>query len=252
MTWHAVAAYQHNPLPRLRFPSESRVQDCRCRVVITSDEVAVAVNPSPPRPLSMPLSRNVVEHVLVLKRIANLGRHKRWHEEARDVPRYCPPETTSSEDPLFILYASPSSFRMNSTHHHFHLHADFRFHRQAKGCRTRHWRVPPRRSSNRKIRIQRTRRRPLACMANIGCITGHTHIIYGPLSNLKAVTTTVSVSTPVYPTSSRYWRTTDKYKLTQFYSTPTAIRLLRRLGSHHVENSLLFEFEGVGKRWGAD
>lgn len=89
------------------------------------------------------------------------------------------------------------------------------------------------------------------CMADVGWITGHTsvylpnfcqtsshhlshrYIIYGPLANGAA--TTIFESTPVYPTPSRYWQTVEKYKITQFYSAPTAIRLLRRLGAHHVE-----------------
>ena len=70
-------------------------------------------------------------------------------------------------------------------------------------------------------------------MADVGWVTGHTYIVYGPLAN--GVTTTVFESTPVYPTPSRYWQTVEKHKITQFYSAPTAIRLLRRLGHHHVE-----------------
>lgn len=90
-----------------------------------------------------------------------------------------------------------------------------------------------------------------ACMADIGWITGHTcvlaspfplacsanscphsYIIYGPL--LNGITTTVFESTPVYPTPARYWQTVEKHRLTQFYSAPTAIRLLRRLGASSV------------------
>ena len=71
-----------------------------------------------------------------------------------------------------------------------------------------------------------------ACMADVGWITGHTYIVYGPL--LNGVTTTVFESTPVYPTPSRYWETVQRHKLTHFYSAPTAIRLLRRLGEEHV------------------
>lgn len=107
-----------------------------------------------------------------------------------------------------------------------------------------------------------------ACMADIGWITGHTYvlfvrnscflfstymffalaltsyIVYGPLAN--GVSTTVFESTPVYPTPSRYWQTVEKHKLTQFYSAPTAIRLLRRLGSHHVENHDLSTLRVLG------
>lgn len=99
-------------------------------------------------------------------------------------------------------------------------------------------------------------------MADIGWITGHTYvlslihsssrpqffpysyIVYGPLAN--GVATTVFESTPVYPTPSRYWQTVEKHKITQFYSAPTAIRLLRRLGSHHVENYDLSSLRVLG------
>jgi len=83
-----------------------------------------------------------------------------------------------------------------------------------------------------------------ACMADVGWITGHTYIVYGPLAN--GVTTTVFESTPVYPTPSRYWQTVEKHKLTQFYTAPTAIRLLRRLGAHHVENHDLSTLRVLG------
>src|SRR6266436_5220773 len=70
------------------------------------------------------------------------------------------------------------------------------------------------------------------------------YIIYGPLAN--GVSTTVFESTPVYPTPSRYWQTVEKHKLTQFYSSPTAIRLLRRLGEQHVENHDLSSLRVLG------
>lgn len=70
------------------------------------------------------------------------------------------------------------------------------------------------------------------------------YIVYGPLAN--GVTTTVFESTPVYPTPSRYWQTVQKYKLTQFYSAPTAIRLLRRLGDHHVDGYDLSSIRVLG------
>ena len=68
--------------------------------------------------------------------------------------------------------------------------------------------------------------------------------MYGPLAN--GVATTVFESTPVYPTPSRYWQTVEKHKLTQFYSAPTAIRLLRRLGEHHVQEHDLSSLRVLG------
>jgi acetyl-CoA synthetase len=73
---------------------------------------------------------------------------------------------------------------------------------------------------------------------------GYRYIVYGPLAN--GVTTTVFESTPVYPTPSRYWETVEKHKLTQFYSAPTAIRLLRRLGEQHVQGHDLSSLRVLG------
>ena len=75
-------------------------------------------------------------------------------------------------------------------------------------------------------------------------ISGYRYIVYGPLAN--GVTTVVFESTPVYPTPSRYWQTVEKHKLTQFYSAPTAIRLLRRLGEQHVQGHDLSSLRILG------
>jgi len=242
MTWQAVAAFLAcarigavHSVVFAGFSAESlrdRVQDCQSRVVLTSDEgrrggKSIATKAIVDAALAeCPL----VEHVLVLKRTGNKvgwteGRDKWWHEETAKVPNYCPPEIMASEDPLFILYTSGSTGKPKGVVHTtggyllcaaltvkyvFDVHPDDKF----------------------------------ACMADIGWITGHTYIVYGPLAN--GVTTTVFESTPVYPTPSRYWETVAKHKLTQFYSAPTAIRLLRRLGEHHVQDHDLTSLRTLG------
>ncbi|KAF8802010.1 acetate--CoA ligase [Phlegmacium glaucopus] len=242
MTWQAVATLLAcarigavHSVVFAGFSAESlrdRIQDCRCRVVITSDEgkrggktiankaiVDAALKECP-----------LVEHVLVLQRTGNKvawteGRDKWWHEEILKVPNYCPPEVMASEDPLFILYTSGSTGKPKGVVHTtagyllgaamtvkyvFDVHPDDKF----------------------------------ACMADVGWITGHTYIVYGPLAN--GVGTTVFESTPTYPTPARYWETVAKYKLTQFYSAPTAIRLLRRLGEEHVKGHDLSSLRVIG------
>jgi acetyl-CoA synthetase len=242
MTWQSVAAFLAcarigavHSVVFAGFSAESlrdRVQDCKSRVVLTSDEgrrggksiatkaiVDAALKECP-----------AVEHVLVLRRTGGQvpwveGRDKWWHEETAKVPNYCPHEIMSSEDPLFILYTSGSTGKPKGVVHTtggyllcaaltvkyvFDVHPDDKF----------------------------------ACMADIGWITGHTYIVYGPLAN--GVSTTVFESTPVYPTPSRYWQTVQKHQLTQFYSAPTAIRLLRRLGAQHVENHDLSSLRVLG------
>jgi acetyl-CoA synthetase len=124
-----------------------------------------------------------------------------------------PPQVMAAEDPLFILYTSGSTGKPKGVVHTtggyllgaaltvkyvFDVHPGDTF----------------------------------ACVADIGWITGHTYVVYGPL--LNGVATLVFEPTPTYPTPGRYWDAIDAHKVTQFYSAPTAIRLLRRLGAEHV------------------
>ncbi|KAG9021760.1 acetyl-CoA synthetase [Tulasnella sp. JGI-2019a] len=242
MTWQAAAAFLacarigavHSVI-FAGFSAESlrdRVNDCGCKVLITSDEgrrggksiatkmiVDAALKECPD-----------VQKVVVLRRTGNKvpwteGRDVWWHEELALVPAYCPPEVMSSEDPLFILYTSGSTGKPKGVVHTtggyllgaaltvkyvFDVHPDDKF----------------------------------ACMADVGWITGHTYIVYGPL--VIGTTTTIFESTPIYPTPSRYWDVVQKHKLTQFYSAPTAIRLLRRMGEEHVKGYDLSSLRVLG------
>ncbi|KAF8913539.1 acetate--CoA ligase [Mucidula mucida] len=242
MTWHALAAFLacarigaiHSVI-FAGFSAESlrdRVLDCRSRVLITSDEGKRGGKTIATKAIVDAALRECpdVEKVIVLKRTGNdvpmtRGRDVWWHEEIAKVPNYCPPEVMASEDPLFILYTSGSTGKPKGVVHTtggyllgaaltlkyvFDVHPDDKF----------------------------------ACMADVGWITGHTYICYGPL--LNGVTTVVFESTPVYPTPSRYWQTVEKHSLTQFYSAPTAIRLLRRLGDSHVEGHDLGSLRVLG------
>jgi len=242
MAWQAVAALLAcarigavHSVVFAGFSAEAlrdRINDCKSRIVLTADEGRRGGKTIATKDIvdSALKGCSHVEHVLVLKRTGNevpwtQGRDKWWHEETNRVPNYCPPELMSSEDPLFILYTSGSTGKPKGVVHTtggyllgatltlkyvFDVHPDDRF----------------------------------ACVADVGWVTGHTYIVYGPLSN--GVTTTVFESTPVYPTPSRYWQTVQKHKLTQFYSAPTAIRLLRRLGAHHVEPYDLSSLRVIG------
>ncbi|KAI9356589.1 hypothetical protein DFJ73DRAFT_789505 [Zopfochytrium polystomum] len=198
-----------------------RVVDADCKVVITADQgkrggkvvhlkkicdEALASVPS-------------VHKVIVFQRTGDSAvpfsppRDVWWHEEMAKHRPYCPPEPVSAEDPLFMLYTSGSTGKpkgvvhtsagyllgvLLTTKYIFDLHEG-----DVHGC-----------------------------MADVGWITGHSYIVYGPLSN--GVTTVVFESVPTYPTPSRYWQTVEKHKITQLYTAPTAIRALRRLGDDHV------------------
>jgi len=242
MTWQAAAAFLacarigavHSAV-FAGFSAESlrdRVKDCDCRVLITTDEgkrggktiatkaiVDAALEECP-----------LVEHVLVLRRTGGKvnmkqGRDKWWDEECEKVPAFCPCEPMNSEDPLFILYTSGSTGKPKGV-----VHSTGGYILQALLSVKYVFDVHP---GDR-----------FACMADIGWITGHTYIIYGPLAN--GVTTTIFESTPVYPTASRYWDFVDKWKATQLYTAPTAIRLLRRMGEDFVKNHDLSSLRVLG------
>lgn len=210
-----------------------RINDSQARVLITSDEgrrggrtiatksiVEAALADCP-----------LIEHVLVVQRTGNPeipwveGRDKWLHEEMAKQRTYLPPVNVNSEDPLFVLYTSGSTGKPKgivhstagyllgaalTTKHVFDLHRGDRF----------------------------------GCMADIGWITGHSYVVYGPLMN--GVATLIFESTPVYPTASRYWDTVDKFQLTQFYTAPTSIRLLRRLGDDYVKSHHLSSLRVLG------
>ena len=150
MSWHAVAAFLAcarigaiHSVVFAGFSAESlrdRIQDCKCRVLITSDEgrrggKTIAIKAIVDAALQgCPL----VDHVLVLQRTGNTvpwtaGRDKWWHEEISKVPNYCPPEVMSAEDPLFILYVSLCVISSLTLPNQCHI-TDFWFHGKAKGC----------------------------------------------------------------------------------------------------------------------
>ncbi|KAF7314839.1 Acetyl-coenzyme A synthetase [Mycena kentingensis (nom. inval.)] len=242
-TWHAAVAFLAcarigaiHSVVFAGFSAEAlrdRINDCQSRVLITCDEGrrgGKAIATKAIADAAIEGCPGVVEHVLVLKRTGGKinwteGRDRWWDEEMAKVPNYCPPKVMSSEDPLFILYTSGSTGKPKGVVHTtggyalcatltvkyaFDVHPGDRF----------------------------------ACMADVGWITGHTYIVYGPL--LTGATTLMFESTPVYPSPARYWEVVAKHKLTQFYTAPTAIRLLRRLGHHHVEGHDLSSLRVLG------
>jgi acetyl-CoA synthetase len=150
----------------------------------------------------------------------------------------------SSEDPLFILYVSNFLFVYLRQVLIFNLYSDFRIYRKPKGVvhTTGGYLLCAALTVKYVFDVHPDNK--FACMADIGWITGHTYIVYGPLTN--GVSTTVFESTPVYPTPSRYWQTVQKHQLAQFYSASIAIRLLRRLGAQHIENHDLSSLRVLG------
>ena len=195
----------------------------------------------------------LVEHVLVLRRTGNEvpmteGRDKWWDEETAKVPVYCPVEAMGSEDPLFILYVSITP---QIPYCDWHEEARDPTDVQTSGSTGKPKGVVHSTGGyllgallTVKYVFDVHSEDKFACMADVGWITGHTYIVYGPL--LNGVTTTVFESTPVYPTASRYWDFVDKWKATHLYTAPTAIRLLRRMGEEHVKNHDLSSLRVLG------
>ncbi|KAK0519959.1 acetyl-coenzyme A synthetase 2 [Tilletia horrida] len=217
------------------FSAESlrdRANDCEARVLITTDEGKRGGRTIATKSIADAAVKQCpkIEHVLVVQRTGakvdfDDKRDIWWHEAAAAERTYCPPTIVSSEDPLFILYTSGSTGKPKgvvhttagyllgtalTVKHVFDVHEDDKF----------------------------------ACMADVGWITGHSYIVYGPLMN--GVTTLVFESTPVYPEPNRYWEIVEKHKLTQFYTAPTSIRLLRRLGEEHVKKHDLTSLRVIG------
>ncbi|MBF8263014.1 MAG: Acs [Parachlamydiales bacterium] len=150
---------------------------------------------------------NTIETTIVVQRTSDpctMGKKDRWyHEIVADQPAYCPPETMMAEDPLFILHTSGSTGKPKGVVHTqggYLLHASLT-HRYIFDIHENdvYW-----------------------CSADIGWITGHSYVVYGPLAN--GCTTVLFEGTPAYPDFGRYWQVIEKYKVNIFYTAPTAIR----------------------------
>ena len=199
-----------------------RISDCASTVVITADEgirggKKVPLKANVDQALSSP-GTETVQHVLVVKRtgsnVAMYGRDRWYHEVVDGQPDECAPVAMDAEDPLFILYTSGSTGKPKGVLHTtggylvyasltheavFDLHEDDIF-----------W-----------------------CTADVGWVTGHSYVVYGPLAN--GATSLMFEGVPNYPDSSRFWQVCDKHKVTLFYTAPTALRALMREGEGPVK-----------------
>ncbi len=200
-----------------------RIDDCQSNFVITADEGWRGGKP-------VPLKANVdialqkcpsVKHVLVVKNSENAvamssGRDIWFHEAKKHVPAECTPAVMNAEDPLFILYTSGSTGKPKGVLHStagYLLYASmthqyvFDYHEGDI-----YW-----------------------CTADVGWVTGHSYIVYGPLCN--GATTLMFEGVPSYPDNSRFWQVIDKHKVNIFYTAPTAIRALMRDGDAPVKKT---------------
>ena len=202
---------------------KDRILDADCRVVITADEGLRGGK-------EVPLKSNVdeallgcpdVKNTLVIKRTGGKINWKEgrdvWYENlVRDVSSKCAPEPMDSEDPLFILYTSGSTGKPKGVLHStagylLGAHISFKYLFGIKP-EDKYW-----------------------CTADVGWITGHTYILYGPLSN--GATTLMFEGVPTYPSASRCWEICDKHNISIFYTAPTAIRALMAQGDDPVKKT---------------
>ena len=202
---------------------QSRIEDCEAKVLITGDAVlrggkAIPLKPSADEALQ---TCPTVQHCRVVQRASTdtkmqAGRDTWWHEEmaASDLDAPCPPESMDAEDMLFILYTSGSTGKPKGVVHTTGGYLTYAMH-------TAQWVFD---LKDEDI---------YWCTADIGWITGHSYILYGPLG--LGATVVMFEGVPSYPAPDRFWQIVEKFKVTIFYTAPTAIRALMRDGEEYTK-----------------
>jgi acetyl-CoA synthetase len=197
-----------------------RIDDCKSKLVITADEglrggKKIKLKHNTDEALTKSLGD---EKVIVIRRTGgscaiHAGRDFWYHELAAKVAADCPPEEMSAEDPLFILYTSGSTGMPKGVVHTSGGYLVF--------AAMTHQYVFDYHDGD-----------IYWCTADVGWVTGHSYIVYGPLAN--GATTLMFEGVPNYPDPSRFWQVVDKHKVNTFYTAPTAIRALMGAGDDYV------------------
>ncbi len=198
-----------------------RINDSKCKILVTQDTGVRGVK------LNIPMKSNAdkavadtpsIKHVFVVKRTGaevemTDGRDLWWHEEMTKVDANCPPEIMDAEDPLFILYTSGSTGKPKGI-----LHTTGGYLTYA--------------AFTHELIFDYQKDDVYWCTADIGWVTGHSYIVYGPLANRAK--TMMFEGVPNYPDFGRFWQIVEKHKVNSFYTAPTALRALMAQGDDFV------------------
>ena len=209
-----------------------RVDDAECGVIITSDQSMRGGK-------RVPLKTNAdkameqcptVHTCIVVKRGGDPvkwqeGRDIWYHEALADASADCPPEEMDADDPLFILYTSGSTGKPKGA-----LHTTGGYLLQA--------------AMTHKLVFDYKEGEIYWCTADVGWVTGHSYIVYGPLTN--GATSLMFEGIPTYPDAGRFWDVCDKHNVSIFYTAPTAIRMLMGQGDKFVERAKLSNLRLLG------
>ena len=209
----------------------ARIKDSKCKVLLTADgsfrgSKVIDLKSIVDEAL---LDCNSITSTIVLKRIGSMIKmninESWWHEEIKNVSDYCIAEEMDSEDMLFILYTSGSTGKPKGMVHScggYMVYSSYTFLNVFQyNPNDIYW-----------------------CTADIGWITGHSYIVYGPL--LSGATSVMFEGVPSYPDFSRFWNIVEKHKITHFYTAPTAIRALAKHPISLVESNDLSSLKVLG------
>ena len=209
-----------------------RINDCQAKMVLTSDgnfrgNKTIPVKPVVDEALE---KSSTIESVIVLERtkqdiVMKDGRDHWWHDCIKDESKVFDAEVLDSEDMLFILYTSGSTGKPKGVVHSsagYMVYSAYTFQNVFQYDEDDiYW-----------------------CTADVGWITGHSYIVYGPL--LCGATSVMFEGIPTFPNVSRFWDIVDKFKINQFYTAPTAIRALQAHGLEPLKNNSLESLKVIG------